>query len=1541
MDACNPGINAKNLARLVKQETGMELNLNRNQVCDIHKSIQEGKLPLPPMVLSKDGKYMLDRKSPLSERDFEILFGSTSKIDELKRVARKVGLSNYKDMTKMQLVEAIESVLSTKNIREPIRLHISSATGVKERRVRVNSNNNYPNNLNVNNANGNGVRNLENISKESNNLNINNGNRVNGNRVNGNRVNGNRVNGNRVNGNRNNGNRNLARISNESSNLNRRPPMNSTTARYVNAAIRAPNPERIENISKIIAASRNGGGGGNLSRIIEAVRQKPSTNGEMKMILNKMMRSQKTGDSEEVRRLAKELNAIKRMRVEERPAVNDKNKKVAELEKYIVNKAKNLGDKQVEFMNKGQQFVKGYKAGNNMYNTAKTRIKSMYDQIYKEKMNATKFENAVAKLQSEKVDKIVNATIRNKAMQLMEEYKKTGSTSARNNVIKLQGLDEGLRDKQTAGVERQFLNSVRNEALQNISTYNIRTGLAKINAYIKEKEKRVDDELSKIEYNKVNNATKKNFRRRYLNGLMSFNELVNKMRKAPPRIVPLPVINSTNVNKARNTVIRELETKRTKPGVNSNKINGFIQQLKNANSKNKINELINKTINPYLYGQDVNARVKDLETQLAASAQLSNTEKKKLQNQLNKALKDKEKISNELTSESIQVIAAKQQIENLEKKLQNATLSEAEKNAIQKTLSEKNAELNAMRKKANAANALIKSQNAAKITLEKEIQVLRNKLKNDASMSVAERNAIQRQLNNAMKNKSNLNNRLRKAEQNRNSYMREMNSLASNVRNITKQKENANAEIQTLRKKLENNASLSAAERNAIQQQLNNARKNKNNLNNRLRKAEQEKMNYMRQMNALASNYKKNIENAKAEANAEIQQLKNRLANSNLTTQERNELKQSLNKAEENKRGFMRELEMAKQRLAEERAAKNAKIQLTEAESTERRLEIERLKKQLENNASMSASERNAIQKQLNNAMKNKEKIEQEKMNYMRQMNSLATNVRNITKQKENANAEIETLRKKLENNASMSAAERNAIQQQLNNAKKNKNNLNNRLRKAEQEKMNYMREMNALVGNVRNITKQKENANAEIETLRKKLQNNASMSAAERNAIRQQLNAAMRNKNNLNRRLMEANAARAEANQLRVAAQQEAMSSKAAANAANAEAKRIAAELESGRIKSQEEINALKKQMENALERRRVEMQNQINAVKSEFNTYKTQSNKIVRNGAAREAAQKNRIAALEINRNRWQAELESKKQNLEKLTQNLASKNKNLEQKASELTQLQSMLSQVQKELNNTKASSTEKNRIRQELEAKQQNLTAQLNRALKEVSVARGAVEGLRQQRNNLAKASTINQQMAQQTTRLLEKSRLNANRASNMYNTQNFNATAAFQQMGNNLAANRNASKMAARSRWRNVAMPGALNLKEEENLRIAKNTLRNHINSLRPNGEYTIGGRAGFIRRKLKSELALVSNLEQLRNFRKRVAAEKNKKNAEIAQRRMNQVLAKRGTGTNFSFGNQSQPAATLNERLNVPKPSYANALRGVTAENKLRALTQL
>src|SRR6056300_1590568 len=348
MDACDPGINIGNLKRLVKQNTGLELDLTREQICDAYSSIQDGKLPLPPMVLSKDGKYMLDRKSPLTGKDFEVLFGSDSTVSQLKRVARKAGLASYDNMTKAEMVEAIESTLQSKNIREPIRLHISAQRAV--RKVSVNNNNNYPNNLNVNNANGNGVRNNNNLRKianESNNLNRGNGNR-NGNGNNLAKIanesrNLNRGNGNRGNGNRGNGNRG-----------NERPSINRTTARYVNAMLRKPNARRNEDLARVLSAARNTGGGStqNLSRIIEAVRRKPSTDGSTATMLNKLMRAKTSGNSNALQRAMKEIEELKRRPVAAR--VNNKQQKLAELEKiekYAVNKASKLGNNRMEFLN--------------------------------------------------------------------------------------------------------------------------------------------------------------------------------------------------------------------------------------------------------------------------------------------------------------------------------------------------------------------------------------------------------------------------------------------------------------------------------------------------------------------------------------------------------------------------------------------------------------------------------------------------------------------------------------------------------------------------------------------------------------------------------------------------------------------------------------------------------------------------------------------------------------------------------------------------------------------------------------------------------------------------------------------------------------------------------------------------------------------------------------------------------------------------------------------------------------------------------------
>ena len=113
MDACDPNADIENLRQLIKLNSGINIKLTKKEICQAYNEIQDGKLPLPPLVMSSDRTYLVDKKSPLKPRDYELLFDSTTKRVDLKRVARKVELKNVEQMTKSQIVEAIESVSDT------------------------------------------------------------------------------------------------------------------------------------------------------------------------------------------------------------------------------------------------------------------------------------------------------------------------------------------------------------------------------------------------------------------------------------------------------------------------------------------------------------------------------------------------------------------------------------------------------------------------------------------------------------------------------------------------------------------------------------------------------------------------------------------------------------------------------------------------------------------------------------------------------------------------------------------------------------------------------------------------------------------------------------------------------------------------------------------------------------------------------------------------------------------------------------------------------------------------------------------------------------------------------------------------------------------------------------------------------------------------------------------------------------------------------------------------------------------------------------
>jgi len=235
VDACDPDANIEDLRKLIKLNTGVDIKLTKKEICEAYDQIQEGKLPLPPMVMNSTRTYLVDKKSPLNPSDYEKLFDSSAKRADLKRIARKVGLKNVDQMTKMQITDAIGKRLRYMKVHEPVKF---------ARRRQVSVTKNTAVNTNVNNTAVNGYNNNINSAMNNNNLN-----RVNNTAVNNNNLN--RVNNTAVNTNLNRVNNtavnNTNRVNNTAvnTNLNRVNntgfnKVNNTTVNQVNTNVNRP-----------------------------------------------------------------------------------------------------------------------------------------------------------------------------------------------------------------------------------------------------------------------------------------------------------------------------------------------------------------------------------------------------------------------------------------------------------------------------------------------------------------------------------------------------------------------------------------------------------------------------------------------------------------------------------------------------------------------------------------------------------------------------------------------------------------------------------------------------------------------------------------------------------------------------------------------------------------------------------------------------------------------------------------------------------------------------------------------------------------------------------------------------------------------------------------------------------------------------------------------------------------------------------------------------------------------------------------------------
>ena len=157
MDACDPNADIANLRQLIKTNIGVDVKLTKDEICQAYEDIQGGKLPLPPLVMNSSRTYLVDKKSPLKPNDYELLFDSTTKRADLKRIARKVNLKNVDQMTKTQIVDAIGKRLRYMKVHEPVKFARKSRVTVNKYTAVNASTNTAVNNVNNTNLVNNGL----------------------------------------------------------------------------------------------------------------------------------------------------------------------------------------------------------------------------------------------------------------------------------------------------------------------------------------------------------------------------------------------------------------------------------------------------------------------------------------------------------------------------------------------------------------------------------------------------------------------------------------------------------------------------------------------------------------------------------------------------------------------------------------------------------------------------------------------------------------------------------------------------------------------------------------------------------------------------------------------------------------------------------------------------------------------------------------------------------------------------------------------------------------------------------------------------------------------------------------------------------------------------------------------------------------------------------------------------------------------------------------------------------------------------------------
>ena len=172
IEICDQDTDLNVLKKLIKMNTGHDIKLTKEQICLVYDDIRAGRMPFPPLIMSSDKTYLIDKKSPLNVRDYDILFASSSTRNDIKRVARKVGLGQIEQMTKGQMIDSIGRRLRYMNVYEPIKIGRKTIrrsnntavnnTAVNNTAVNNTAVNNFMNNMTINNRNNTIINNRNN-----------------------------------------------------------------------------------------------------------------------------------------------------------------------------------------------------------------------------------------------------------------------------------------------------------------------------------------------------------------------------------------------------------------------------------------------------------------------------------------------------------------------------------------------------------------------------------------------------------------------------------------------------------------------------------------------------------------------------------------------------------------------------------------------------------------------------------------------------------------------------------------------------------------------------------------------------------------------------------------------------------------------------------------------------------------------------------------------------------------------------------------------------------------------------------------------------------------------------------------------------------------------------------------------------------------------------------------------------------------------------------------------------------------------------------